>query len=666
MKMLSLCLLYTQDANFAERVCGSLHSIVKIQHVGEPDGLERQLRRMGPVVLMLDLQSEQTISLLKNIKKTHPLLPIIALGVSRSDPMLAAEDLGAFCVEDRDIPWRRLQKVVQQAVEHLRLKVENQILSDEQAKLAAGSSRNPRSQPEQGADFRPLRYLHRAFRHFGNLDALLENIVEGVASTAMVSRAGIISWVRSAECYRLRAGLRCLDDTRQIKYDKNDPFVHWLEVNAHLVSRETLEHIKNPVERMLLKQTLDALGAEVIIPLQARTRLLGWLFVGHHAMGIPFDDRNIEDIMIVAEHISTNLENALLYEEVAVQKTLLETLFQSMPTGIIVVGTDGNVQWLNHAARQLLGSLPDEVIGCPVNVLGSRMGDVFLRALKEKKSPKAQEWVDPVSKKTLLVKVYCLLDKDVEMGAVSAIEDLSGEQMLREKQEQLERTAFWSELAAAMSHQIRTPLVAIKTFADLLPSRYDDPAFRNKFGELVPREIDRLNAIVDLLNNYAHPPQLVFKLLDLKTVVQKGVELARAQLNGRKIEVEMTMGAKLPPVNGDGNTLAQCIGHLLVNSAEALKQSEKPQVTVAVESSNGAASGGVLIRVRDNGAGIPAEIRDKIFSPFCTTKTTGMGLGLPIVRRTILDHNGSVNVETDGRGTEVAIFLPSVKNEVEP
>ncbi len=98
-----------------------------------------------------------------------------------------------------------------------------------------------------------------------------------------------------------------------------------------------------------------AVGAEVIVPLQARGRVSGWLFFGHRLTGQPFDYQSLEALMILGDHVSTVLENALLNEEVTLQKTLAETLLAAIPPGIIASDEDAIIRWCNPSAESILG-----------------------------------------------------------------------------------------------------------------------------------------------------------------------------------------------------------------------------------------------------------------------------------------------------------------------
>src|SRR5207302_844100 len=116
--------------------------------------------------------------------------------------------------------------------------------------------------------------------------------------------------------------------------------------------------------------------------------------------------------------------------------------------------------------------------------------------------------------------------------------DLTAEDNLRQKQDLVDRAAFWTDLAASMSHEIRNPLVAIKTFAQLLPERFEDADFRKDFNEIVVQEIDRLDKIITQINNFAHPTELVMKSVDLRSSLKKSIELAKTRVpkNGFAID----------------------------------------------------------------------------------------------------------------------------------
>src|SRR5207248_2201768 len=502
MSAAAICVLYTQDADLARRIKAFLRAMALVRHVTDPDRMEAVLQQNSPAVILMDLRAKKCRDLLEQLEQDRPESLVIALGAPRSDPLREAEQSGIYAAEDLQLDRHRFQTLVGHAFDHLKIMQENRDLreqshyrpSAEQPRRAEAVLERPR-----GPSL-PLLRFPRVFRRLDNVEGLLASIVEGVADAAGVTRVGIFSRIRQGDRYRLRAGLRCLPETNEIDYHERDPLVRWFELHGHLVSRANLAHIAAQNQRPLLRRALDSFGAEVIVPLYARGQIIGWLFFGHRITGLPFDYSDLEGLMILAEHVSTVLENALLYDEVTLQKTLAETLLKSIPPGIVV------------------------------------------------------------------------------------IHDLTAEENLRQKQDLVDRAAFWTDLAASMSHEIRNPLVAIKTFAQLLPERFDDPEFRKNFNQIVVQEIDRLDKIITQINAFAHPAELKMRPLDIRTSVKRGLELARSKfrVNG-DVAVETELPANLPKILGDEGALAEAVAHLVANAAEAITEQKKPKIILSAK-----------------------------------------------------------------------------------
>jgi two-component system sensor histidine kinase AtoS len=365
------------------------------------------------------------------------------------------------------------------------------------------------------------------------------------------------------------------------------------------------------------------------VPLHARGRVIGWLFFGHRLTGQPFDYPELENLMILAEHVSTVVENALLHEEIILQKTLAETLLKSIPPGIIATDEDAVIRWFNPTAEAILGLSARDVLDKPVEAAGHRIASLLRDTLDSPTNLPAQQWTDGTTRRSLSVETRRLRTEKTPLGAVAVVLDLTTEDSLRQKQDLLERGAFWTDLASSMSHEIRNPLVAIKTFAQLLPERFDDADFRKDFNNIVVQEIDRLDMIITQINNFAHPSEFVMKSVDLRASMKRALDVAREKFGTNGTPVEMHLSNDLPWVLGDESALTEAFAHLVANAAEATAGQNKPRITLAAKPlQDGTSTSGVVVTVHDNGRGIDPELKDKIFSPFCTTKARGMGLGL--------------------------------------
>jgi PAS domain S-box-containing protein len=655
-----VCILYTQDQDFVRRVKAFLRTLAHLRHVADGDRLDAVLQQNSPALLMFDLRAKESRDLIEQVQTDWPEVLIIALGTPRSEPLRDAEQFGIYAAEDLELERPRFQALVGRAFDYLKIAQENRDLREESAPLPARhiSRRVEPVQDRQSQSSLPQLRFPRVFRRFENVDALLANVVEGVAEASGVTRVGLFSRIREGDRYRLRAGLRCLPETEEIEFGERDGLIRWFERNARLISRENLAHSS---DRALLRRALDTFGAEVIVPLYTRSRIIGWIFFGHRITGRGFNDQDLEGLMVLADHVSTVLENALLQEETTRQKTLAETLLKSIPPGIVAIDEGGIIRWFNPPAEEILGLPAKKVLHKTAEAAGPLLATFLRETLEAETNLPLRNWIDNNTRRSLAVETRRLADEQTRLGAVAVIQDLTSEENLRQKESLLDRAAFWADLAASMSHEIRNPLVAIKTFAQLLPERFDDADFRKEFNHIVVGEIDRLDRIITQINNFAHPPDLVFKAIDVRSSVKKGVEIARSRfgVNG-DVALDTSLPNDLPRVLGDETALAEMFAHLLANAAEALSGKTKPRITLSAKPvRDGKRPSGVVITVHDNGKGIAPEIKEKVFSPFCTTKARGMGLGLPIVKRTVFDHHGRVDIESNSRGTTVNVMLPT-------
>jgi len=657
MSALPVSIVYTQDAALLQRVRGYLHERADVQHVADPARMELLLHQNSSTLLFMDLRGAECATLLPQLLKEFPSVVLIALGAPRSDPGLRAAVAGVYAIESADVDRLRLQALFEQVQSHLKLQQENRILKE-------GLGRVPQPADVPRENIAPsLYHFSSAFRRFDNVGIMLESIVEGIASCSHVSRVAIFT-ITSADLYSFRAGIKCLEETRALEFKKNDPFVQWLQIHAHSISRSMLRHIESIEERLLIEQTLDRLGAEAILPLFGRERLNGWLCLGRSSSGAPFEQRDIEELTLLAEQVSVAIENSLLHESLSLQKAMAENLLQAIPVGIIAIGTNGLVRWFNQGAEKLLNVKAGDLIGKPVERLSSYIASLLNHCIQAESRIDSVEWTEPATRRELSIQTCRLQQNGQCVGAMAVVNDLTEERILREKQNNLERATFWNELAAAISHEVRNPLVAISTFSQLLPERYADEEFRTQFRDLTTQEVGRLNQMIDQLDEYACPHELQFSEVDAADLLDQAVCKARQNQDVSDCGVKIELQPNLPAIHGDLDALIDAVSRLLLNAFSAVEECAHPAITLkASRGEIGIARLAVIIEVCDNGAGIPEEIVEKVFSPFCTTKARGVGLGLPIVRRTMIDHGGLITIESRAGHTVVSLSLPAASKQ---
>jgi signal transduction histidine kinase len=304
-----------------------------------------------------------------------------------------------------------------------------------------------------------------------------------------------------------------------------------------------------------------------------------------------------------------------------------------------------------------------------VQKMGSIFADILLRTLEGSETFCRHEIVHPLTKAPLGISTSLLRDDGHRTkGAVMVFTDLTETKELESKTKDLERLRFWSTLAGRMAQEIRNPLVAVKTFAQLLPDKYGDEEFRSQFFAVVMGEIDRLNKIIEGLLEFAQPRENRFIKEDVNEILDAVMQSRTARIQELRVKIVRQIPAERFFVMADREHLAKAMAHVVDNGLEAMPDSGRLRFRshkVRAPSLNGRPprphqpQEWVEILFEDSGPGIPLENMVDIFSPFFTTKIKGMGFGLPIALRIIQDHQGRIEVESEpGRGSKFRILLP--------
>ncbi len=234
-------------------------------------------------------------------------------------------------------------------------------------------------------------------------------------------------------------------------------------------------------------------------------------------------------------------------------------------------------------------------------------------------------------------------------------EDLSKTKV---QMQRADRLASLGTLTAGLAHEIRNPLVAIKTFTQLLPTRFDDDEFRNHFLKVTAGEVDRISSLVSELLDFSRPSQPKLNKENLNQVLEKMLLLVDTELHKKSLQIIKNFNEFLPPVVLDKEQIKQVFLNILLNAVYAAPESGTITVETRLIKRDGSQSF-IQVIIKDTGQGISEENMDKIFTPFYTTKHEGSGLGLAISNQIIQEHSGSIEVESkENQGTTFYINLP--------
>jgi len=251
--------------------------------------------------------------------------------------------------------------------------------------------------------------------------------------------------------------------------------------------------------------------------------------------------------------------------------------------------------------------------------------------------------------------------------AAIAIENARLYENLKQSQNTLRRADRLSSLGlltAGLAHEIRNPLVAIRTFTQLLPERYDDAEFREGFQGLALKEVDRICGLINDLLSFARPSRPNVAEEDMNDVVDGIARILETEAKEKGVQIARDFGADLPKIWIDREQLKQVFMNLILNAIQAMRDGGSILISTRLNSYNetGQSNRFVQVEIRDTGMGIPEENLEHIFDPFFTSKDEGSGLGLSISHQIVQEHGGYVIVQSKvGEGTSFFINLPAGK-----
>jgi PAS domain S-box-containing protein len=363
-------------------------------------------------------------------------------------------------------------------------------------------------------------------------------------------------------------------------------------------------------------------------------------------------------------------------EELADLKSYTDSILSSVTTGVVTIDLEGRVVTLNPAAELLTGFFSGEAAGryCTEIFAGAgEVSDVLMETLASRRPiagvPLTLTRRNGVALPVELSAAPLKGSDGKDLGVVGVVRDLTTVRALEHRLRRSDRLAALGTLAAGLAHEIKNPLTSILTFSRHLSRRYADEGFRDKFQSVVPRELERINEIVDRLLELARPARLHFSTVRLPALLDGVVELYTNEIEAKRITVVREYARNVPAVEADESAIYRAFVNLVANALEAM--SARGHLTLRVGWAESpirrAYHGHVRVEVEDTGAGIPMPDRDRIFNPFYTTKEGGTGLGLALTHKIIEEHRGTIDVASaPGVGTTFRVMLPVVSEAPAP
>jgi PAS domain S-box-containing protein len=405
--------------------------------------------------------------------------------------------------------------------------------------------------------------------------------------------------------------------------------------------------------RPLLKKAIEVSGAAILIclviaaglssfalrPLAAISRRLDLISSGKaELVGTP-SHRSDEygTVSTKIERLGRQMRD--VKEVFSAMKENLDQMMANLQDGVMLFTSDFNAVLVSASAERFTGKPRGEMLGRhPSEIFSpdSRLGRLILDALSSRQ-PVMQEEIQDELGRHIQVALDFIEERGERIGALLTLRDAESVHRIEDEIELSRRLAAIGRLTSGVAHEVKNPINAIVVHLEVLRQkmREIDPDTR-RHVDVIGSEIQRLDRVVQTLVDFTRPVELRLSDTDLRKVVEDVVILASPAAEKHNVRIERTAGQDVLPVRIDVDLVKQAVLNIVLNGLQAMPEGGTLHIAVKREGESS------LISVRDQGAGIPENIRDKIFNLYFTTKTGGSGIGLAMAYRVVQLHHGSV------------------------
>jgi len=342
------------------------------------------------------------------------------------------------------------------------------------------------------------------------------------------------------------------------------------------------------------------------------------------------------------------------------EKGFLENVFEALQEGLIILDPDGKIMFLNRAACQFFGLDLADSLGEKISTKIRGIENISLKGSKQSVSRDIEVFYPEHRRLNFyLSPIDDPKNHELPLGHVMLIRDTTSTHAETQENIESERLNALTLLAAGVAHEIGNPLNSLDIHLQLMERKLKKlPASASRgltaHMETARQEIQRLDTILKQFLNAVRPTTPRRESRDLNSVLRQTLSLLEPEISSRGISVNLDLSEDLPTAIIDPDQFQQVFYNLLRNAYQAIS-GEDGIIDVKTRSTET----DFLITIRDNGIGIPPEHMGSLFEPYKTTKSSGTGLGLLIVRRIIREHGGEIEIQSQPeQGSLILIHLP--------
>ncbi|MBA3962716.1 MAG: PAS domain-containing protein [Chthoniobacterales bacterium] len=467
--------------------------------------------------------------------------------------------------------------------------------------------------------------------------------------------------------------------TTRLELHKDQSIITELNRTQEPIVLDELHRVRSTTELERVGKQMKSLEVAVAMGIFSRDHLAGVMLLGPRRSGRIYGTVEQTALRVLCGQLAVAIENAQLFTEVQNARIYNETLLQNLTTGVVAADRDEAITVFNREIEQITGLASAEILGRKISNLPEQLREMLRVTLRAGERQGDREVVLRAGEKSTVLRASSSLfhsQNGEALGALMVLTDITALKRLEMQIRRSDRLASLGTLSAGMAHEIKNPLVSIKTFAQLLPERYQDSDFRETFFSLIGHEVDRIDSLVNQLLRFARPAKPLLRPTHVHEVLEKALLLVGHRLYQKDVKLVRSWHADVDTIRADADQIEQVFLNFFINALDAMKSGGSLTVSTEVGSSDAWPAALATpdsdvteilrITVQDDGTGIKPEDVPHVFDPFFTTKDYGTGLGLSVVHGIVQEHGGQIEVESElERGTSFHILLPLARFQEE-
>ncbi|HEX7787750.1 MAG TPA: ATP-binding protein, partial [Methylomirabilota bacterium] len=490
---------------------------------------------------------------------------------------------------------------------------------------------------------RTLREASQGLTATIDLQDLLAHVGSVLGSTFRPEVLGIYLYDHEVQEFRLSWSLAAGHFPEVLPLSSSLPLVR------HLVFKDDISNEPVPGSSSSLRRDLSNLQLDAVVPLIEEGEAIGFIALGVKRSGDPYFSNDADLLTTLANQAAVAVRNAQTHARVVQVNEQMQKVLETIESGVVAVGPRGRITLFNRAAERFTGVSAQEMRGKGPDQLPAPLGPL-LKSTAADGQPRSQDEfsLPDVAGQTIPLECSTFPLRGPNgsiLGAVAVLVDMSRLKELEQEKRRAERLASIEAIASGLIHEIRNPLVGIKTYAQLLPSRGTSEEFRDMFSRTAGREIGRIDDLLSRFRTMSRASHHRMDLVDVSSAVRDTLETLHAEMEDQQIRLRLVGEATRRPVLGNASQLQQLFLNLCLNAIQAMEPGGELTVRVADLSEGGGNT--LLVEVADSGPGIADELIPTIFDPFVTTKPHGTGLGLAICRSIADAHHARLTVRNN-------------------